>query len=50
MGTTSIRQTWWLVFAIAIIWFANLEYRTLVKPDEGRYAEIPREIDRKSVV
>ena len=27
-----------------MIWFANLEYRTLVKPDEGRYAEIPREM------
>jgi len=34
----------WLVVAIAVIWFANLEYRTLIKPDEGRYAEIPREM------
>ena len=26
------------------IWFSNLEYRRLVHPDEGRYAEIPREM------
>ena len=30
--------------SITIIWFSNLEYRTLIKPDEGRYAEIPREM------
>ncbi|HUW25052.1 MAG TPA: glycosyltransferase family 39 protein [Gallionella sp.] len=35
---------WWLLVAVAIIWFSNLEYRTLIKPDEGRYAEIPREM------
>lgn len=40
----STKQWWWLLVAVAIIWFANLEYRTLVKPDEGRYAEIPREM------
>jgi 4-amino-4-deoxy-L-arabinose transferase-like glycosyltransferase len=40
----SSRQLWWLIIAVALIWFANLEYRTLVKPDEGRYAEIPREM------
>jgi 4-amino-4-deoxy-L-arabinose transferase-like glycosyltransferase len=34
----------WLIIVVAIIWFANLEYRTLIKPDEGRYAEIPREM------
>ena len=44
MGINSARRFWWLLFAIAIIWFTNLEYRTLVKPDEGRYAEIPREM------
>jgi 4-amino-4-deoxy-L-arabinose transferase-like glycosyltransferase len=31
-----------LVFALA--WFGTLEYRRLVRPDEGRYAEIPREM------
>ena len=40
----SNRQVWWLVIAVAVIWFANLEYRKLIKPDEGRYAEIPREM------
>jgi 4-amino-4-deoxy-L-arabinose transferase-like glycosyltransferase len=34
-----------ILFAVlAAIWFSNLEYRTLIKPDEGRYAEIPREM------
>ena len=28
----------------AIIWFALLGYRDLIEPDEGRYAEIPREM------
>jgi 4-amino-4-deoxy-L-arabinose transferase-like glycosyltransferase len=44
MNALTIRQVGWLLAAIAVIWFANLEYRTLVKPDEGRYAEIPREM------
>lgn len=26
------------------IWFGNLDYRKLTHPDEGRYAEIPREM------
>lgn len=33
-----------MLLAVAVIWFGNLEYRKLVKPDEGRYAEIPREM------
>ena len=33
-----------LLLAFAAIWFSNLEYRRLVHPDEGRYAEIPREM------
>lgn len=28
----------------AIVWFVALGYRNLVDPDEGRYAEIPREM------
>jgi 4-amino-4-deoxy-L-arabinose transferase-like glycosyltransferase len=40
----SNKQVWWLLIAVALIWFANLEYRKLIKPDEGRYAEIPREM------
>ena len=27
-----------------LIWFSNLDYRKLIKPDEGRYAEISREM------
>jgi 4-amino-4-deoxy-L-arabinose transferase-like glycosyltransferase len=44
MARMSTKRIWWLVIAVALIWFANLEYRKLIKPDEGRYAEIPREM------
>ncbi|MGP1678435.1 MAG: glycosyltransferase family 39 protein [Giesbergeria sp.] len=33
-----------LLVAFTAVWFSNLEYRKLVNPDEGRYAEIPREM------
>ena len=33
-----------LLAAFAFLWFCNLGTRHLVKPDEGRYAEIPREM------
>ena len=33
-----------LLIAFGLVWFCNLEYRKLVNPDEGRYAEIPREM------
>jgi len=33
-----------LLAAFALLWFCNLGVRHLVKPDEGRYAEIPREM------
>ncbi len=33
-----------LLLVVLALWFANLDYRKLVKPDEGRYAEIPREM------
>jgi len=35
---------WLFILAVVVIWFGNLEYRKLIKPDEGRYAEIPREM------
>lgn len=44
MDRLSNKQIWLLVIAVAVIWFSNLEYRKLIKPDEGRYAEIPREM------
>jgi 4-amino-4-deoxy-L-arabinose transferase-like glycosyltransferase len=33
-----------LLLVFTLIWFSNLDYRRLVHPDEGRYAEIPREM------
>ena len=33
-----------VLLLFAAIWFANLDYRRLVHPDEGRYAEISREM------
>jgi 4-amino-4-deoxy-L-arabinose transferase-like glycosyltransferase len=33
-----------LLLIFAAIWFCSLDYRRLVHPDEGRYAEIPREM------
>ncbi|MEO5363139.1 MAG: glycosyltransferase family 39 protein [Magnetococcus sp. DMHC-8] len=33
-----------LLLVIGVIWFALLGYRDLNEPDEGRYAEIPREM------
>src|SRR6185312_7151178 len=36
----------WILLAIlaAVTWFANLDVRKLQHPDEGRYAEIAREM------
>jgi len=33
-----------LLLAFCFVWFCNLDYRNLVRPDEGRYAEIAREM------
>src|SRR5262245_4126461 len=33
-----------IMLLLALIWFGGLEYRGLFRPDEGRYAEIPREM------
>jgi 4-amino-4-deoxy-L-arabinose transferase-like glycosyltransferase len=35
---------WLIAVLFAALWFGTLEYRKLVKPDEGRYGEIPREM------
>jgi 4-amino-4-deoxy-L-arabinose transferase-like glycosyltransferase len=44
--TTEIsrRGLWLMLLVFVILWFGNLEYRKLIRPDEGRYAEIPREM------
>lgn len=37
----------WHFFAwilVGLVWFSTLQYRDLFDPDEGRYAEIPREM------
>lgn len=33
-----------IIFITSVIWFTSLGYRDLIDPDEGRYAEIPREM------
>ncbi len=33
-----------LIVAFALVWFAGIDQRTLMHPDEGRYAEIAREM------
>ena len=33
-----------LLLVLALVWFGGLGHRKLIKPDEGRYAEIPREM------
>ena len=43
-GSVPRRALLALLAALALAWFCNLGYRHLVKPDEGRYAEIPREM------
>lgn len=42
----SNRRRFWLILTLlmAAVWFGNLDYRKLVRPDEGRYAEIAREM------
>ncbi|MGC2519049.1 MAG: glycosyltransferase family 39 protein [Burkholderiales bacterium] len=40
----SRRGSWVLLAVFAAGWFCNLGYRHLVNPDEGRYAEIAREM------
>lgn len=41
-----LRRRYWLllIFIFAVFWFGSLDYRRLIDPDEGRYAEIAREM------
>ena len=41
---TTPRWFWYVIIAIAVVWFATLGTRRLLDPDEGRYAEISREM------
>ncbi len=34
----------WLWVVLAAVWLATVQIRPLLDPDEGRYAEIPREM------
>ncbi|MDE2091095.1 MAG: glycosyltransferase family 39 protein [Gammaproteobacteria bacterium] len=43
LNTTRV-QILLAVVCFGILWFANLQYRDLFQTDEGRYAEIPREM------
>ncbi len=40
----SERLRWWAWVLLAAVWFATLQIRPMFDPDEGRYAEIPREM------
>lgn len=38
------RYPWWIWAILAVFWFGTISLRPLLEPDEGRYAEIPREM------
>ena len=46
VSMTSLSLRWITLLAVlfALAWFGNIGYRKMVKADEGRYAEIPREM------
>jgi 4-amino-4-deoxy-L-arabinose transferase-like glycosyltransferase len=44
LDALSLKARWSIAAIAALIWFSFLGYRDLVEPDEGRYAEIPREM------
>ena len=35
---------WWGWIALAAVWLVTIQIRPMLDPDEGRYAEIPREM------
>ena len=38
------RLRWWAWVLMAAVWFVTVQVRPMFDPDEGRYAEIPREM------
>ena len=46
--TGAVAQTgglrWWGWIALAAVWLVTIQIRPMLDPDEGRYAEIPREM------
>jgi 4-amino-4-deoxy-L-arabinose transferase-like glycosyltransferase len=44
LDALSLKARWSIAAIATLIWFSFLGYRDLVEPDEGRYAEIPREM------
>ncbi len=38
------RLRWWAWALLVLVWFATVQIRPMFDPDEGRYAEIPREM------
>ncbi|GAB7128182.1 glycosyltransferase family 39 protein [Silvimonas sp. JCM 19000] len=40
----ALRVRWLALYAFAVCWFSTPGFRTLISPDEGRYAEIAREM------
>ncbi len=43
-GSATLRGLALLVLVFTVLWFGTLDYRKLIKTDEGRYAEISREM------
>lgn len=35
---------WWAWVVLAVVWLVTIQIRPMLDPDEGRYAEIPREM------
>ena len=46
MPDLALPRRWLLILlaALTVAWFGSLDHRRLIKPDEGRYAEIAREM------
>ncbi|HEX8757960.1 MAG TPA: glycosyltransferase family 39 protein [Steroidobacteraceae bacterium] len=44
MGLQPGGLRWWAWVALAVLWLVTIQIRPMLDPDEGRYAEIPREM------